>query len=78
MENNNPISVCIKWIDNRKGIMCVNYHDENKNENSFIIHRKDIVKPEKGKELRNLRKGNIISIKNNKNDTDNDEWCILS
>ena len=90
MENNNLISVCIKWIDNRKGIMCVKYHDENenKNENTFIIHRKIIVKPGKGKELKKLRKGNIVSIKNNKydnkleniNDTDNDtdEWCILS
>lgn len=92
MENNNSIFVCIKWIDNRKGIMCVKYHDENKYENSFIIHRKDIVKPEKGKELKNLRKGNIISIKIDKNDNkkdnkfenvintdnDSDEWCILS
>jgi hypothetical protein len=93
MENSNTISVCIKWIDNRKGIMCVNYHDgnENENENTFIIHRKNIVKPGKGKELKKLRKGNIISIKNDNkfenvivtnndtnNDTDNDEWCILS
>ena len=61
--------VCIDWIDNRKGIMCISYEDGNK----VVIHRKQIIKPEKG--LRKLKKGDLIEMKIQQ--VDMDEWCVV-
>lgn len=79
MENNDLLIGCIKWVDNRKGLICIIYDNE-----TFIVHRKNIY-CEKGKILRKLKKGMIVKFnRNNINITDsdttivdNDEWCVL-
>lgn len=72
MSNNDLIDVTIKWIDNRKGLICITLNDGN----TKIIHRKEIIKPDKKSELKTLKKGDIITIKSI-NNINIDEWCVL-
>jgi ribosomal protein S1 len=71
MSNNDLIDVSIKWIDNRKGLFCIIFN----NGNTKLVHRKEIIKPEKKSELKKLKKGDVITIKIF--NINIDEWCVL-